>query len=101
MIIKCNFCIGECVLSCFSRVQLFATPWIVAHQAPLSMGILQARILELPCLPPDPGIELPPDPGILPTQGLNPDSERVTGRKARGLQMEEMVCKCQTFLFLS
>ena len=21
-----------------SRVQLFATPWIVAHQAPLSMG---------------------------------------------------------------
>ena len=24
----------------------FATPWTVAHQAPLSMGILQARILE-------------------------------------------------------
>ena len=23
-----------------------ATPWMVAHQAPLSMGILQARILE-------------------------------------------------------
>ena len=22
-----------------SRVQLFATPWIVAHQAPLSMGL--------------------------------------------------------------
>ena len=30
----------------FSRVQLFATSWTVAHQAPLSMGILQARILE-------------------------------------------------------
>ena len=29
-----------------SRVWLFATPWTVAHQAPLSMGILQARILE-------------------------------------------------------
>ena len=26
-----------------SRVQLFATPWTVACQAPLSMGILQAR----------------------------------------------------------
>ena len=26
------------VLSCFSRVQLFATPWTVAHQAPLPMG---------------------------------------------------------------
>ena len=30
------------VLSPFSRV----TPWTVARQAPLSMGILQARILE-------------------------------------------------------
>ena len=26
--------------------------------------------------------------------------ERVTGRKARGLQMEEIGCKCQTFLSL-
>ena len=26
------------VLSCFSRVQLFVTLWIVVHQAPLSMG---------------------------------------------------------------
>ena len=30
-------------LSC---VQLFVTPWTIALQAPLSMGILQARILE-------------------------------------------------------
>ena len=31
----------------FSQVRLFATPWTVAHQAPLSVhGILQARILE-------------------------------------------------------
>ena len=29
-------CIG---LSHFSRVQLFVAPWIVAHQAPLSMGL--------------------------------------------------------------
>ena len=27
-------------------------------------------------------------------------TERVTGRKARGLQMEEISCKCQTFLSL-
>ena len=27
-----------CMLSRFSRVQLFATPWTVPHQAPLSMG---------------------------------------------------------------
>ena len=30
----------------FICVQLFATLWTVARQAPLSMGILQARILE-------------------------------------------------------
>ena len=29
-----------------SRVQLFVTLWTVAHQPPLSMGILQARVLE-------------------------------------------------------
>ena len=27
-----------CVLSCFSYVWLFVSPWTVAHQAPLSMG---------------------------------------------------------------
>ena len=37
-----------CVLS---RVQLFATPWTVACQAPLPMGILQARILEWVAMP--------------------------------------------------
>ena len=35
-----------CVISCLSRVRLFATLWTVARQAPLSMGILQARIVE-------------------------------------------------------
>ena len=41
-----------CVLSHFSHVQLFVTPWTVARQAPLSMGILQARILERVASPP-------------------------------------------------
>ena len=27
-------------------------------------------------------------------------AERVTGRKARGLQMEKIACKCQTFFSL-
>ena len=27
-------------------IQLFATPWTIAHQAPLWGGILQAKILE-------------------------------------------------------
>ena len=33
------------------RVQLFATPWMVTCQAPLSMGVLQARIRELAAIP--------------------------------------------------
>ena len=32
-----SFYVDAYVLSCFSRVQLFMTPWTVAHQAPLSM----------------------------------------------------------------
>ena len=52
-----------CVLSHFSHVQLFATPWTVACQDPLSMGFSrQAYWSGLPCLfpghLPDPGIEL-------------------------------------------
>ena len=35
-----------CVLSPFSCVRVFVTPWTIAHKAPLSMGILQARTLE-------------------------------------------------------
>ena len=37
--------LDSCVQS-LSRARLFATPWTVARQAPLFMGILQARILE-------------------------------------------------------
>ena len=40
-----------CVLSCFSHVQFCVALWTVAGQAPLSMGILQARILEWVAVP--------------------------------------------------
>ena len=40
-----------CCAKSLSRVQLFVTPWTVTHQAPLSMGILQARILEWVAMP--------------------------------------------------
>ena len=33
------------------HVQRFVTPWTAAHQAPLSMGILQARTLEWVAMP--------------------------------------------------
>ena len=38
------------MLSC-SVMSNFVTPWTAAHQAPLSMGILQARILEWVAMP--------------------------------------------------
>ena len=54
-----------CVLSCFSHVWLFATPWTVAHQAPLSMGFSRKEYLSgLPC----------PPPGDLPNLGIEPKS---------------------------
>ena len=40
-----------CMPSRFSRVRLYAIPWTVSCQAPLSMGILQARILEWVAMP--------------------------------------------------
>ena len=52
------------MLSCaksLSHVRLFATPWTVAHQAPLSMGILQARILEWVAMPSSRGSSQPKD----------------------------------------
>ena len=50
------------VLSCFSHVQLFATLWTVAHQAPLSLGFSRQEYWSgLPFPTPgdllDPGIE--------------------------------------------
>ena len=52
----------ECVVQSLSRVQLFATPWTIAHQAPLSMGFPRQEYwsglpFSLPRALPDPGIE--------------------------------------------
>ena len=51
------------VFQLLSHVWLFATPWTVAHQAPLSMGFPRQECWSgLPCPPPghlpDPGIKL-------------------------------------------
>ena len=45
-----GMCVGG-VLSHSVIVQLFATAWTITRQAPLSMGILQARILEWVAMP--------------------------------------------------
>ena len=48
-------------LQLFSRVQLFATPWTVALQAPQSIGIPQAKILEWVAVPSSMGSSQPRD----------------------------------------
>ena len=52
---NCEEC--ACILSCFSCVRLFATPWTVAHQAPLSMGFSRQEYWSGLLFPP-PGKEL-------------------------------------------
>ena len=47
-----------------SRVQLFATPWTVAYQAPLSMGFSRQKYWSGLPFPPSGDL---PDPGIEPT----------------------------------
>ena len=49
------------MLSCFSHVWLFMTLCTIAHQAPQSMGILQARILEWVGMPFSTGSSWPSD----------------------------------------
>ena len=57
-----------CMLSQFSHVQLFVTPWTVALQAPLSMGFSRQEYWSgLPCPPGD-----LPDPRIEPTSLKSP-----------------------------
>ena len=51
-----------CLLSCFSCVQLFEALWTLVHQGPLSMGILQVRILEWVAMTSSKGSSRPRDP---------------------------------------
>ena len=53
-----------------SRVQLVVTPWIVAHQAPLSMGFPRQEHWS--------GLPFPP-PGDLPEPGIEPRSPALAG----------------------
>ena len=62
----CTCCVhAMCMLSRFSRVRLFATPWTVAHQAPLSMGFSRQEYWS--------GLLCPP-PGDLPDPWIEPAS---------------------------
>ena len=59
-------CVFVCVLCALSPIWLFATPWTVALQAPLSMELFQARILEWVAIS---------DSGDLPDSEIEPTSQ--------------------------
>ena len=60
------FCVCVCVCVCMlSCVQLFATPWTVAHQAPLYMRFFRQEYRS--------GLPFP-SPGDLPDAGIEPTS---------------------------
>ena len=48
-----------CCFTVTNHIQLFATPWTAAHQAPLSMGF--SRILEWVAMPSSRGSSQPRD----------------------------------------
>ena len=55
----------ESEVKLLSRVRLFATPWTVAHQAPLSVGFSRQEYWS--------GLPFP-SPGDLPNPGIEPRS---------------------------
>ena len=57
-----DMCVCVC---CFSCVPFFVTPWIVAHQAPLSMEFFRQEYCS--------GLPFP-SPGDLPDPGIKPRS---------------------------
>ena len=83
----CQLDLAWCCVQLLSHVQLFATPWTAALQAPLSMGFSRQEYWSgLPCPPlgdlPSPGIvprspalqvdSLPTEPPGKPRSGLRP-----------------------------
>jgi len=67
-----------CMLSHSSGVQLFATPWTVAHQGLLSMGFSRQEYWTgLPC----------PLPGDLPDLGIEPMSPVASALQADSLPL--------------
>ena len=59
-LIPVSVCVCVCVCMCYS-LSCFVTPRAIAHQAPLSMGILHTRILKWVAMPSSRGSSQPKD----------------------------------------
>ena len=67
------------MLSHLSCVQLFVTPWTVAHHAPLSMGFFRQEAWS--------GLPFPP-PGNLPDPGIKPSFPVAPAMQVDSLPLE-------------
>ena len=67
----CMYITHTLLLSCFSRVQLCATPWTAAYQAPPSMGFSRQEYWS--------GVPLAPLSGIKPASPALEDEVLTTG----------------------
>ena len=80
---------GKVKVKSLSRVQLFATPWTIAHQAPPSMGFSRPEYWS--------GLPFP-SPGDLPDPGIKPRSPAL---QADSLQSEPPGDKYTNMLMVS
>ena len=86
LLLLCYVCVHVCMLSHFSRVQHFVTPWTIACQAPLSMGFCRQEYWS--------GLPFA-SPGDLSSPGIEPRSPAL---QADSLQSEppgkplEVIC---------
>ena len=71
-----------------SRVRLFATPWTVAYQAPLSMRFSRQEYWS--------GLPFP-SPGDLPDPGIEPGSPAL---QADALTSDGRLCEVKDFIYL-
>ena len=78
-----------CVL--FSHVQLFATPWTVAHQAPLSLEFSRQEYWS--------GLPFP-SPGDLPDPGIKPGSPALQADSLPSEPPGRCVCSIDTTVYL-
>ena len=84
-----NVCVCVCMLSRFSCVQLFVTPWTVARQTPASMRFSRQESWRGLPLPPPGNL---PDPGIEPTSPVSPTL--AGGFFTTSAPWEACVCVC-------
>ena len=80
MLSELNSSLNPCTLSCFSRVQLFATPWTTVYQTALSMGFYRQDYWS--------GLPFPP-PGNLLDPRIEPMSPAAPALQADSLPLSQ------------